>query len=261
MQKHRVEVKDSFSNVVIGSTTDYKKFTYVLSNRETKEKNIINLMKSFKRTNGMSKSKPILVDSRFNIIDGQHRLMACERMGIPVHYVVTHDRIENIPIYNSCQEKWGLADYARYHSTKGNKNYTRIIEVSEKSGTAINGCMESLGLKTGGSFNDAFKEGRFTFTTDIDKAVSRVEKIKKLCYLIKGSRSISTKISRAVRFLEKIKTFKLEDFISKLEKYPNKLHGCGTSEEYIDMFINIFNYRKRGDVISGIDILAAKNSK
>lgn len=261
MEKRKTE-KTVFTNYVVGSTTDYNQFKIVASNRTIKKSNVTKLMKSFKVTKGMLKSHPIIVDRNLNVIDGQHRLEACKKMGIPVHYLISDDVIESIPIFNSYQEKWGLQDFARYFANNGNNNYVRILKVSELSGITINGCLESLGLKTGGNFNDAFKEGRFTFNIDIDKAVSRINKIIKLCYLLKGKRSITTKIARAIRFLEKIKTFNLDIFIAKVEKYPNKIHGCGTSEEYIDMFIDINNFRlKKEDSITAMDIIVARKEE
>ena len=257
--KERQEAKTEFTNFVIGSTKDYEKFKTVGCNRAVKQRVVTMLMKSFKTTKGMLISKPIIVDRGLNVIDGQHRLEACKRMNIPVHYIITNDVIENIPLYNAYQEKWGLQDYAHYFANNGNKNYQRILEVSEKAGTAINGSLECIGIVTGCSFNDAFKEGRFLFDRDIDKCVARIEKIKQICYLVKGARGISKKITRAIRFLEKIKTFNLDDFIEKIKKYPAKIHGCGTSEEYIELFIDIYNhYRKKEESISAMDILVAK---
>lgn len=253
--------KEMFTNFVVGSTTDYDRFNIVASNRAIKKSNVAKLMKSFKITNGMLKSHPIIVDRNFNVIDGQHRLDACRKMKIPVHYLISDDVLDNIPIFNSYQEKWGLQDFARYFANNGNENYIKMLKLSDLTGTTINGCMESLGLKTGGNFNDTFKEGRFTFNLNMDKAVDRVNKINKLCYLLKGKRSITTKIARAIRFLEKIKSFDLDNFIQQVEKYPNKIHGCGTSEEYIEMFININNFRiKKEDNITAMDILIARKT-
>lgn len=202
-------------------------------------------------------SKPIIVDRRFNVIDGQHRLEACKKLGIPVHYVVSNDKLGNIPVYNTYQEKWGLEDYARYYAENGNENYKRIIEVKEKSGININGCLECC-LPNGGRLTDAFKEGRFIFNEDVDKNVELIQKFLRLCYLVKGKRNVSAKIIRAIRFLSKIKTFDLDLLIQRIMKYQGKLYSCSTSEEYIQMFIDLYNYKIQINRISSTDILAAK---
>ncbi len=262
MKKQERQQQTSFSNVVIGSTTDYGMFKIVDSNRKLKKSNVENLIKSFKITNGMKKSKPIIVDKSLNVIDGQHRLEACKKMGIPVHYIITEDVIEDIPLYNTYQIKWGLDDYARYFAQRGNKNYEKILEIQGRVGIGTTAILECLGMITGRSLNINFKEGRFVFDGDVDKSVETIEKILKLCYLIKRHRSVSNRIIRAVRFLNKIKSFNLDELISKIEKFPSKRHSCGTREEYIDMFIEIYNYhRQANDSITSMDVLIAQTKE
>ncbi|MBR0541455.1 MAG: ParB N-terminal domain-containing protein [Clostridia bacterium] len=246
--------------VKIGSTLDYRRFNLLNSNKAIKQRNVEKLIKSFQLTKGMSKSKPIICDSDFNVIDGQHRLEACKRMGIPVHYIITDDKVETIPIYNAFQEKWGMDDYARYYANRGNENYQRIIDLRNKAGISLSGCIECVIDSTSRQFNDNFKEGRFIFDGEIDKMLEYISKVIELCQVITGKRVIKRKISRAVRFLEKTETFNLDELIEKLKKYPGKIRTFGSSDEYIEFFVDMFNFRRREEKISGTDILAAKNS-
>lgn len=80
-----------------------------------------------------------------------------------------------------------------------------------------------------------------------------------LC-VIKGKRNISTKITRAIRVLRKIKTFDLDAFIEKVIRYQGKLYNCTTSDEYIEMFAWINNYKISKNRLSPLEILNAKNS-
>ena len=252
---------EKITNITITSTTNYDQFKVVNSNRTIKQRNVEKLMKSFELTKGMSKSKPIIVDGNYNVIDGQHRLMACKKMGIPVHYVVTEDTIDSIPIFNTYQEKWGIEDYVIYYANKGNENYIRLLEVKRRAGVSINACLECLGFATSKTSNFALKEGRFVFEEDIDKSVEHIEKVMRLCYVIKGKRNVSTKITRAIRTLSKIRTFNLDAFIEKITRYQGKLYNCTTSDEYIDMFVSINNYKLRlENRLSPSAVLEAQNS-
>lgn len=231
------------TNCVIVSTKDYERFKIVSGNRSLKQANISRLMKSFEKTKGMMITKPIIVDRDFNVIDGQHRLAACKNMNIPVHYIVSDDKKENIPIYNSCQEKWGMEDYARYYAGEGNENYKRLLAVKDASGCSVHACLEGLGIADGGTGTQIFKEGRFLFDADIDKSVAFLNDIKKLCYIIRGKNCILVKVARAIRALRKIKTFNFSKFVEKMSLYQGKLYRCTTSDEYIEMFIRINNYK------------------
>ena len=251
-------MQDKMTTSVIVSTTNYDMFKLVGTNRIIKQRNVERLMKSFELTGGMSMSKPIIVDRNHNVIDGQHRLMACKKMGIPVHYVVSDDKIENIPIYNTYQEKWGLEDYARYWAEQGNENYKRILAIRDRVSIALNGVLECL-VSSGGYKNDVFKEGRFVFEEDVDRCVEYIQKILQLCYIVKGKRNVSAKMLRAIRFLSRIKSFDLDTLIEKITRYQGKLYTCATSEEYIQMFTSLYNYKIRLNKISAEDLLAAKN--
>ena len=178
--------KDKMTTSVIVSTTNYERFKLVGTNRTIKQKNVARLMKSFGMTGGMQMSKPIIVNKNMEVIDGQHRLEACKRMGIPVHYIVSNNEvIENIPVYNTYQEKWGLEDYAHYWAEQGNENYKRILAIRDRVSIALNGVLECIVYTGGGRNSDNFKEGRFVFEGDIDKNVEYIQKILHLLGVIK----------------------------------------------------------------------------
>jgi hypothetical protein len=249
---------EKITKTIITSTKNYEKFKRVGLNRSIKNKNVERLMKSFELTGGMSMSKPIIVDKEFNIIDGQHRLEACKRMGIPVHYVVFKDNTKNIPIYNTYQEKWGLEDYAQYWASQGNKNYQRLLEIKNKTGVSINGLIECL-FNASGYKNEVFKEGRVVFEKDIEESVDFVQKMMRLCYIIKGKRNIVNKIVRCVKCLRKIKDFDLDFLIDNVMKYQAKLYLCTTSEEYLQLFTDIYNYKKKNGRLTFENTLSIKN--
>ena len=248
-----------FEEVLIGSTKDYEMFKIIDANRSIKQSNVEKLMKSFKLTKGMSKSKPIIVDNKMNVIDGQHRLAACKQLGIPVHYIVSDDTFDNIPIYNANQEKWGMEDYANYYSKKGNKSYTNILIVKDRTHASLDGCLEVL-FGRGGNVNTNFKDGTFIFNADIEDSVAKVNMMLKICSVVTGKHAIKRKIVRAVKFLNRMSSFDLERLITKISKYPARMHGCGSSEEYIDMFIDIYNWHQPAGKISSVDVIEAKNS-
>ena len=63
------------------STYEYDKFKKIKGNRKINFKNLGKII------NSMSKKQlviPILVNEKFEVIDGQHRLQACIELGLPV---------------------------------------------------------------------------------------------------------------------------------------------------------------------------------
>ena len=66
-------------------TGDYGKFRYFDGNRALNEAHIRNLMESLTENQIPC---PIVVDASYRVADGQNRLEACKRLGIPVYYIV-----------------------------------------------------------------------------------------------------------------------------------------------------------------------------
>ncbi len=95
----------------IVQTTNYSLFNKAGFNRDVNDAHVAKLMKSIKDT-GYIVEFPIIVDSNYTIVDGQHRFEACKRLGLPIYYTqakreFTASDIINI---NSTQKSWSLLD-------------------------------------------------------------------------------------------------------------------------------------------------------
>lgn len=100
---------------------DYSRFKFIDTNRALKTNE---RLKTSMKVFGWMKSRPMIVNPRFEIIDGQHRLMIARELEIPVYYSVepTDNRAqdENLMItLNKTQSVWNLSDYIQHHATKG----------------------------------------------------------------------------------------------------------------------------------------------
>ena len=247
------------TNCIIVTTDNYDQFKRFESNRSVKKRVVKKLVESFQTTKGMLTSKPILVNKNLYVLDGQHRLEACKELGIPVHYTVVNDDVKQIPIYNTYQEKWDMTDFVEHYASKGNKNYKKLLEIKEKTGVSIAGILEMTGSSTGGYGNEFIKKGAFIFERDVEQAVKEVNEVMELCFVVLGKRIIKTKIIRAVRFLKRIRAFDVNKLIEKIKKFQGKLYSCTSSEEYIDMFIKLYNYHRTESKITERDLLVAKS--
>ena len=64
---------------------NYTKFTLLDDNRDINDVHVEALAKSMKKSGQLM---PIIVNENLEVLDGQHRLKACELLGLPVAYVV-----------------------------------------------------------------------------------------------------------------------------------------------------------------------------
>ena len=70
----------------INYTSNYGMFKFLDQNRETMDKHIADLAASIKESGQIH---AIVVNDKFEIIDGQNRFKACKLLGVPVMYIIS----------------------------------------------------------------------------------------------------------------------------------------------------------------------------
>ena len=91
-------------------TTDLAQFKKLEYNRELTEGHVLKIMDVLSEPD--FDTHPISVTEDLEVIDGQHRLEAAKRLGIPVKYVIDKNfRPEKIITINTCQKGWKPLDY------------------------------------------------------------------------------------------------------------------------------------------------------
>lgn len=106
----KIPEKDAYK---IRSTTDYRLFKFISGNRRVDHAERIE--KSIRQI-GLLVS-PIVVNQRFEIVDGQNRFTACKNLGLPIYYVVQEDIGGNeIGIINSASKNWTGMDHINYYA-------------------------------------------------------------------------------------------------------------------------------------------------
>lgn len=160
---------------MIKKTEDLSIFKKHPLNREVLDSNVSKIMNSIKIKNLLDK-RPILVNEKMEIVDGQHRLEACKRLGISIYYEIEKTlEAKDIILLNANQKGWGLIDYIQFHARSGNKNYIDILELSEtlKLPPAV---MIRLISRTSG-FYARIKAGNFQMPP---QESGKIEEIKKI---------------------------------------------------------------------------------
>lgn len=106
-------------------TKDYSKFKFNKYNRKIDEPHLQTLMTNIRLRKAVI--EPIQVDSQFNIVDGQHRLVACQRLGLPVDYFVdTQTKVIDADLLNSKAKSWSLMTYIQRGVSIGDPDYIKL---------------------------------------------------------------------------------------------------------------------------------------
>lgn len=116
---------------------------------------------------GFLDAYPIMVKrngaGKLEILDGHHRFMVAQELGIPVKYVEEKQTI-NIPDLWMTDRATSMADWLTSYSRAGREVYLAVRDYRRETGIPLNACISMLGGETAGSHNKstAFKKGTFT---------------------------------------------------------------------------------------------------
>lgn len=117
------------------TTTDYDRFKTIEANRCITPSHAHKLALSTARTEG--NVQPVIVDKYMNVLDGQHRLVACKAAGVPVCYLVSISTLSNSELMvelNVNSRNWFIGDYLDHWIALGGENaegYKVIRDMSD----------------------------------------------------------------------------------------------------------------------------------
>jgi len=238
-----------------GVTRNYGMFKTLRGNRPVLEIDVRRLMESFKQQYLFFL---IIVNEFFEVIDGQHRLEAARRLGLPVNYEIKPGYgLKEAQTLNVNVKPWGKLNFLVSYCETGHRAYLQMREFMDYfPDFAIASAEIILTNNMGGSNNkaqiciDGKQKGRVRnfengdlIITDLKKAYENAEKI--LDY-----RKYYDGFARALFVRTMISLFKNPKFdhdlmMRKLELQPTALEHCSTMEQYKKLIEKIYNYRSR----------------
>jgi hypothetical protein len=246
--------------VYVTSESDYSKFSKFPENRTPKPTHSSKIAKSIELLDLIG-ANPIIV-SNGKIIDGQHRILACEMLGIPYSYIEikgmsdkeAHKAMQTL---NSNAKNWGLLDYLKHYCELGNPNYITLNQFMDTHDLSISVCIymmrgfNDLAYKNA-SEESGFKDGFFQFV-DLDKANRIAIYYNQIRNIIPDNNKILQKAVKSIGFIKavlKIAT-QQEDiydqnhmysaFMSDVKSKTPKFRKFESVEEYYDILVKIYN--------------------
>lgn len=143
-------------------TKDYGEFKNLFANRNINKRHVNELITSFQDRPNLVPTRPILVNEKMEVIDGQHRLEACKILGLPVYYTIAADlNIKDAQLMNALQRGWSVLDYARSFASSGNSNYRRFLELHEEYPISVSILMSYCIGREQSNTGKLFRKGEF----------------------------------------------------------------------------------------------------
>lgn len=229
----------------VHTTTDYFLFKPIEGNRNKNSLHFNRLKKSMADNYLFT---VIIVNERYEIIDGQHRFDVVQELKLPLYYVVCKGYgLKEVHILNQNAKTWNADDYLTGYCNLEYKNYIEYKKFKDKYQFGHNECMAMLtGINTGGGdLFKIFKDGIFAIT-HLKEATKKAEKIWMFKDIYKDFKRRS--FVYAMLYLFDKPQFEFVEFLQKIKNQPSALVKCNDTLQYVSLIEEIYNYRRRDKV-------------
>ena len=109
----------------VHTTTDYFLFKPIDGNRN---KNLLHLNRLKKSMTENYLFTVIIVNEKYEIIDGQHRFECVKELKMPLHYIICNGYgLNEVQILNQNSKTWNADDYLAGYCNLKNENYLCLI--------------------------------------------------------------------------------------------------------------------------------------
>jgi len=231
-------------------TTDYSIFKVLLGNRAINKAHVERLRRSFQDNYLFS---PIIVNDKFEIIDGRHRYEAAKSLNLPISYIICKNYgLNEVQILNTNTKNWKKEDYLNAYCDMKHPEYLKFRnfmrkypEFGIKSVEYIltNSVSDKRDKRNGIVLKSkSFEEGNLVIE-DYEKAIQTAEKLVQLRHLYKGY--TNSRFIMAMLGIFKIDGYNHDQLISRLKKYPGAMKDCLNVMQYKLLIEDIYNYRSK----------------
>lgn len=232
--------RSNMPNPTILSTEDYSIFKTIKGNRVLSPAHVRNLKEAIDKNNESRKLAPILVNEKYEIIDGQHRLEAIKQLGLSVYYIMHKGlTLKTVQQLHSTAKQWQPMDYAQAFAKLGNGYYQMYIDAKRSPyGLNHDSLLRYLGLEDCVT-STSFKEGNFVvpnfdYSMELLKQLSDFQPYYKR-YNIRNFALAFLRLAQEPHYNHK-------RMMTQFEKYGNKLEERASEVGFFKSLNKIYNY-------------------
>ena len=224
-------------------TNDYSLFKKINGNRVVNKLHLNRLIESIKNDD-LTHAVPIVVNKKYEIIDGQHRFDACSTLGKPIYYIVVDGSLKEVQILNQNSKNWKSEDYILGYCDLKMSEYIWINNFMKENKFSAEIAAVICTKNHAGNVSAVIKSGNLKISNK-DEANITANYFHKYRKLFDGA--FKRRFVEAIIMAEKINGFSHDKLIQKLDYQSDKLKSCTTGRAYLAMLEEIYNYRERNE--------------
>lgn len=234
-------------------TYDYDKFKILVGNRDLNKRHIYRLKQSIEKRYLMS---PILVNKKWEIIDGQNRYTIVKELGLPLYYIILPDYgLQEVIKLNSNSQNWKKKDFLKSKVELKIPNYLefqKFMDGFPELGfqtcellMTLSPSRKSSGGREHGAMLKSFEEGGLEIP-DLGKSYDYARRIMKIKQYYDGYNRYSFVVALIKLF--ECERFDFKEFMEKLDMQPVALKHCVTVIQYRELIEDIYNWKRKNKV-------------
>ena len=229
---------------MIMKTKKYDMFTLRDDNREKIDQAHVKRLCESINSRNLLEFRPIIVNEKMEIIDGQHRLLAAKQLGVEIYYQV-EKKLDALDIIKmNVSKNWTMLDYLNFYCVHEYAEYVKLKDFMDKHNLTLRVALYiAIGERILGY--DIFKKGEFVFE---DKSMDEEmyicwDTIKFIKKMNGGSYYTHTgRFWKALLKLIRHPEFKLERWMSNLERLVSHFSPKASTLDYIKTISKIYNW-------------------
>lgn len=236
-------------------TEELDRFKLLDYNRDIKQSHVEKITNSILKIGYLS-ANPIIVSRDGYVLDGQHRLEACKKLGIGIYYCIAEDAdsfsktANTIVSLNTSAKLWTLTDYTKFYASNENENYKRVNDFALTYDIEIGPAVAFISrgntfVSNNGNHLIEFKRGMFVCSdADYKLGAEALEATKQI--LQAGALPFNRYTYGALlEMARRNNRFSWSKMVDKVNKYRDRIYRCTSKEKYIEMFSDVYNYKER----------------
>jgi hypothetical protein len=226
----------------IQSTRDYSLFKRMEGNRVKSNPHIARLQQAIDEAPETIEFTPIIVNEKYEVIDGQHRLEALQNLNLPIYYLkVNGHGLATVQRLNSVSRTWSPVDYAKSFRELGNENYRIYLEFKSEFKLNHDILLSYLGLDKHIT-NHAFKEGKLEVG---DEALSY-----RYCHQLKELSEFYDRLTlrqQATAMLNIMvsPSYDHKKMLNKFRQHAHRINEQKSVTDYAREFEKVYNFKSK----------------
>lgn len=243
-------------------TRDLSQFTTIKGNRPPNPQHIRRLVASIEERGFLQ--VPIIVNEKYEVIDGQHRLLAAKETNTSIYYIIVPGyKLEHVHALNMNQKNWSKIDFMDGYADMGVEAYVKLRNFYNKNNDfSLTSCLAMCsntannstgmlsqkyhkGRATSKNMKQVFEEGTWT-GKNFDLAQEWANKIRMVKPYYDGYNRVVFVGTMINMFRNK--NYDHYEFLNKLSMQPRRLVDAANREQSKLLIEEIYNYRRKNKV-------------